>query len=67
MSGKDGIIRDDHIHQTLLTETGHRKITKEQQEVMDKIMGNTPELTLEDDSECTMDLPILQRLENNRG
>ena len=70
MSGKDGIVRDDHMHQALLSENGHRKITKEQQEIMDKIMGNTAQFTLENenpDPECTLDLPILKRLEKNHG
>ena len=49
MSGKDGIVRDDHMHQALLSENGHRKITKEQQEIMDKIMGNTAQFTLENE------------------
>ena len=71
MKGKhDELLRDDQTHQMLLRQTGVHKITKEQQEVMDKIMGETAQFTLENenpDPECTLDLPILQRLEKSDG
>ena len=71
MKGKHGeLLRDGQTHQVLLRQTGVHKISKEQQEIMDKIMGDTAQLTLENenpDPDCTLDLPILQRLEKNDG
>ena len=57
------LIRDDQTHQQLVSQSRIHKLTKEQQDVIDKIMGDTPEITLQEDveSECTMDLPILNR------
>ena len=53
---------DHYTHNKLLRETGIHKITKEQQDAMNQIMGDTI-IELREDAipEPTMDLPILSR------
>ena len=70
MNDKFGPVRDRHVHGMLVRQRGVHKITDEQKEIMDKIMGNTAQLTLENensDPDCTLDLPNLQRLEKKDG
>ncbi len=71
MKGKHGeLLRDGQPHQMLLRQIGVHKISKEQKEIKDQIMGATDQLTLENenpDPDCTLDLPILQRLEKSDG
>jgi len=54
--------RDDNtsVHRTWCKETGRFRVSKEQQEVIDRLMGNTV-IELEETTEPTLELPQLRK------